>query len=250
MNLSICKVHKPARGPCPTRSLSNPCRSTSEVSGIGVESSLLRFARQHFQGAVAFPMMAGTSLFLQANAAAMVPWGPGWQQKPTCISDRFASLLVRSPPMWLMQQCCFTDSRPDFLINDDLKELQEPCVTMICCHAATCTLQRMTECHHKSCLSRILGPALQKLPRWCITFWMATSDVLERVARLSVSGLYCWCYSRRLCSFIGTYICSKQHWKTEQIPSSDAGHSEWYSQHKMSLSPLAAVALQVLSWGG
>ena len=68
-------------------------RSTSQVSGIGVESSLLRFARQHFQGAVAFPMMAGTSLFLQANAAAMLPWGAGWQQKPTCISDRFVSRL-------------------------------------------------------------------------------------------------------------------------------------------------------------
>lgn len=64
------------------------CRSTSEVAGIGVESSLLRFARQHFQGALALPLVGGTSLFLQANAAAMLPWGPGWQQKPTCISDR------------------------------------------------------------------------------------------------------------------------------------------------------------------
>ena len=68
-------------------------RSTSEVSGIGMESSLLRFARQHFQAAVAFPMLAGTSLLLQANAAAMVPWGAAWQQKPTCISDRSALWL-------------------------------------------------------------------------------------------------------------------------------------------------------------
>lgn len=73
-------------------------RSTSQVSGIGVESSLLRFARQQFQGAVAFPMMAGTSLFLQANVAAMLPWGAGWQQKPTCISDRFAFLLATCLP--------------------------------------------------------------------------------------------------------------------------------------------------------
>ncbi|KAL3152135.1 hypothetical protein ABBQ32_001233 [Trebouxia sp. C0010 RCD-2024] len=63
-------------------------RSTSEVAGIGLESSLLRFARQHFQGAVAIPMVGGTSLFFQANAAAMLPWGAGWQRKPTCISDR------------------------------------------------------------------------------------------------------------------------------------------------------------------
>ena len=31
----------------------------------------------------------GTSLFLQAQAGLLVPWGSSWQSKPTCISDRF-----------------------------------------------------------------------------------------------------------------------------------------------------------------
>lgn len=64
-------------------------RSTSEVAGLGVESSLLRFVRQHFQGAVSVPTGGGTSLFLQASGGALVPWGHLWQKKQTCISDRF-----------------------------------------------------------------------------------------------------------------------------------------------------------------
>lgn len=31
------------------------CRSTTEVAGVGMESSLLRFARQHLQAACALP---------------------------------------------------------------------------------------------------------------------------------------------------------------------------------------------------
>lgn len=31
----------------------------------------------------------GTSLYLQAQAGLLVPWGNSWQSKPTCISDRF-----------------------------------------------------------------------------------------------------------------------------------------------------------------
>ena len=64
------------------------CRSTSELSGVGVESSLLRFVRQHVQAAVALPTGQGTSLFLQASGGALLPWGASWQSKPTCISDR------------------------------------------------------------------------------------------------------------------------------------------------------------------
>lgn len=64
-------------------------RSTSEVSGVGVESSLLRFVRQHLQGSVSLPTGKGTSLFLQASGGALLPWGNSWHSKPTCISDRF-----------------------------------------------------------------------------------------------------------------------------------------------------------------
>lgn len=31
----------------------------------------------------------GTSLYLQAQAGLLVPWGSSWQSRPTCISDRF-----------------------------------------------------------------------------------------------------------------------------------------------------------------
>lgn len=31
----------------------------------------------------------GTSLFFQAQAGLLAPWGSSWQAKPTCISDRF-----------------------------------------------------------------------------------------------------------------------------------------------------------------
>ena len=66
------------------------CRSTSEVAGLGVESGLLRFVRQHFQGALSLPTGGGTSLFLQASGGALVPWGHSWQKTQTCISDRYA----------------------------------------------------------------------------------------------------------------------------------------------------------------
>lgn len=91
------------------------CRSTSEVAGLGVESSLLRFVRQHFQGAVSVPTGGGTSLFLQASGGALVPWGHSWQKKQTCISDRYAlfpSQIKLSSAAWgfsIAEQCCYED---------------------------------------------------------------------------------------------------------------------------------------------
>ncbi len=91
------------------------CRSTSEVAGVGAESSLLRFVRQHFQGAVSLPTGGGTSLFLQASGGALVPWGHSWQKKQTCISDRYAlfpSQIKLSSAAWgfsIAEQCCYED---------------------------------------------------------------------------------------------------------------------------------------------
>lgn len=51
------------------------CRSTTEVAGVGMESSLLRFARQHLQAACALPtgtyptccQLSATTTFLAAR---------------------------------------------------------------------------------------------------------------------------------------------------------------------------------------
>jgi hypothetical protein len=61
------------------------------VAGLGPDSNLLRFVRQHCAGKVAFPVSAGggTSLTLTAEAGLLLPWGARAWATPTSISDRF-----------------------------------------------------------------------------------------------------------------------------------------------------------------
>ena len=69
------------------------CRSTTEVAGIGLDSKLLRFAKQHFSALWVTPLAGSAVLCLSAEAGVMLPWGPGWAARSTCISDRCAGAV-------------------------------------------------------------------------------------------------------------------------------------------------------------
>ena len=71
------------------------CRSTTEVAGIGLDSKLLRFAKQHFSALWVTPLGGSAVLCLSAEAGVMLPWGPGWAARSTCISDRCAGTVLQ-----------------------------------------------------------------------------------------------------------------------------------------------------------
>lgn len=66
-------------------------RCETQLAGLGPDANLLRFARQHCAGKVAFPVSAGggASLALTAEAGLLLPWGARSWATPTSISDRF-----------------------------------------------------------------------------------------------------------------------------------------------------------------
>lgn len=65
------------------------CRSRSEVAGLSPDPNLLRSLRQELGGLWVTPLLGGAVFALQAHAGVLVPWGKDWQEKSTCISDRF-----------------------------------------------------------------------------------------------------------------------------------------------------------------
>ena len=61
-------------------------RSESQVAGLGIDTNLLRFVRQHFMAKVALPVSRSSTVTLTAEAGLLLPWGA---QSTTSISDRF-----------------------------------------------------------------------------------------------------------------------------------------------------------------
>jgi hypothetical protein len=64
-------------------------RMETELSGLGPDSNLLRFVKQHVTGLVAFPVGDSAALTLSGEAGIMLPWGAGALARSTSISDRF-----------------------------------------------------------------------------------------------------------------------------------------------------------------
>ncbi|CAL8469714.1 g9256 [Coccomyxa elongata] len=64
-------------------------RSSSEIAGLGPDANLLRFAKQHVAAQWVHPLIGSSVFSLSAEAGVVLPWGPGWQAKPTYISERF-----------------------------------------------------------------------------------------------------------------------------------------------------------------
>ncbi|KAK9830313.1 hypothetical protein WJX72_010954 [[Myrmecia] bisecta] len=64
-------------------------RSSTEVAGVGLDPKLLRFAKQQLTGQWVTLLWGSTVLTLAADVGVMLPWGPGWQKRQTCIADRF-----------------------------------------------------------------------------------------------------------------------------------------------------------------
>ncbi len=78
-------------------------RSSSEIAGLGPDANLLRFAKQHVAAQWVHPLIGSSVFSLSAEAGVVLPWGPGWQAKPTYISERQAS--NRSPAHVAMAEC-------------------------------------------------------------------------------------------------------------------------------------------------
>ena len=68
------------------------------MAGIGLDANLLRSAKAQAAAAVAVPLgLFGAALSLRAELGVLLPWGPGFAARSTCISDR----------------CCLTFFEPD-----------------------------------------------------------------------------------------------------------------------------------------
>ncbi len=77
------------------------CRTRSEVAGLSPDPNLLRSLRQEVGGMWVAPLLGGAVLAVQAQAGLLMPWGRGWEQRSTCISDRFEPLTRGSHPTFL-----------------------------------------------------------------------------------------------------------------------------------------------------
>ncbi|KAI3432894.1 hypothetical protein D9Q98_010476 [Chlorella vulgaris] len=66
-------------------------RCETQLAGLGPDTNLLRFVKQHCMAKLAFPVMASgsTTVTLTAEAGLLLPWGTRAWEDPTCISDRF-----------------------------------------------------------------------------------------------------------------------------------------------------------------
>jgi outer membrane protein assembly factor BamA len=59
------------------------------VSGIGIDSNLLRFGKQLMQSYWTMPVFGTSFLAVGGELGLMMPWGPGYWGRTTYISDRF-----------------------------------------------------------------------------------------------------------------------------------------------------------------
>ena len=96
----VCRAFVPAPGRAQGVAL-DPClspvlagwgyRCESQVAGLGADTNLLHFVRQHCMGKVAFPLSVahGAALTFTAEAGLLLPWGRRSWAAATCISDRF-----------------------------------------------------------------------------------------------------------------------------------------------------------------
>ncbi|MCO5567394.1 hypothetical protein L7F22_021084 [Adiantum nelumboides] len=65
-------------------------RSATQIAGIGPDSNLLRFVRQELDVRCAIPLgFFNAALNVGISGGLMMPWGEGFRQKTTSISDRF-----------------------------------------------------------------------------------------------------------------------------------------------------------------
>lgn len=64
--------------------------STSQIAGIGPDSRLLRFVRQELDFRYAIPLgFYNAALNVGLSAGIIIPWGKGFKNLPTPVSDRF-----------------------------------------------------------------------------------------------------------------------------------------------------------------
>lgn len=66
------------------------------MAGVGWDANLLRFIRQQAQAQWCCALGGGTVLSLTGGLGLMLPWGPGWSGRQTCISDRCAPLASQT----------------------------------------------------------------------------------------------------------------------------------------------------------
>ncbi|KAI5069389.1 hypothetical protein GOP47_0015690 [Adiantum capillus-veneris] len=65
-------------------------RSATQIAGIGPDSNLLRFVRQELDVRCAIPLgFYNAALNVGISGGLIMPWGEGFRQKTTSISDRF-----------------------------------------------------------------------------------------------------------------------------------------------------------------
>ena len=109
-------------------------RSSTEVSGLGLDANLLRFAKQHLAAQWVHPLIGSTVFSLSAEAGILLPWGHDWHTKHTYISERQASLpkalsdLHVAPYIsaFLAMSCNMLMSCPQPCLAD------HPCVGWVC----------------------------------------------------------------------------------------------------------------------
>ena len=66
------------------------------MAGVGWDANLLRFIRQQVQAQWCCALGGGTVLSLTGGVGLMLPWGPGWSVRQTCISDRCVTRSLHS----------------------------------------------------------------------------------------------------------------------------------------------------------
>lgn len=67
--------------------LTRGSQSTSEVAGLGPDAHL-RYLKQQLDAGVNVVLAPGLTFNVAASGGVMLPWGEGWEGRPTCIADR------------------------------------------------------------------------------------------------------------------------------------------------------------------